>query len=88
MSPNAILVAVVVGYWSVWTLGCLVLTWKRSKARGGDGGHVSFIPVVPVIPAVLLAFGLAVNAFAEPWGTVVVIGLHAASVVPMVLTSR
>jgi hypothetical protein len=64
MSSYQILLALVLCFWTVWFILCLV--FKRS-----------WIPVIPIVPLLALGMGLGLNKVQEWAGTAIVGGAHA-----------
>jgi predicted RND superfamily exporter protein len=64
MSSYQTLLALVLGFWTVWFILCLV--FKRS-----------WIPVIPIVPLLALGVGLGLNNVQEWAGTAIVGVAHA-----------
>ena len=74
MTANQLLLWFILGFWVLLYLALKLENLLRGR-RFSDGP--SLIPVVPIFPLIAFGLGVALNDAKSPWGTIVVIALHA-----------
>jgi hypothetical protein len=87
--PSWKLLLALLAVWFLWLVAAVVQNDADKAARGipqGERGGVSWFPVIPIFPLFFWWFALAVDEYADPWGSLVVGSLHGLLAVVLVVS--